>query len=96
MFEIAGQVTQVDEPGISRKVVLQDLDEYVGVYRGYERDSLRLKIQFETCETSFFMDALKDPDSLMEKLNRIPVGRRIGLLVIEEGLLKRVFLRVIE
>ena len=81
---------------LPKTIVLQHLDEYVGVYVGYERDSSRLVIRCEDCRIVFYMDGLQESESLAEALSKIPAERRIGVFVMREESQKRVVLRLID
>ena len=79
-----------------KTIVLQHLDEYVGVYMGYERDFSRFVIQCDDCRIVFSRDGLQESESLAEALSNIPVGRRIGVFLMREESQKRVVLRLID
>ena len=95
MFGIAGQMTLADETRTSCTIVLQDLDEYIGTYRGHCQDSLKFTVQFDNCLITFFIDEFENLGWLVEELNQIPVGRKIGILVIREGSQRRIILRLV-
>ena len=89
------QFVQVTETGIPSTIALQDLEEYVGIFVGYEQDSLGYTIHFDSCQIAFFKDELENSESLEERLNDIPTGRRVGVLVTRQGSRKRVRIRFV-
>ena len=87
------QATETREP---LRIILRDLEEYVGIYKGYEYDSSGFTIRFDSCRIEFFTDAPENPESLVARLRSMPVGSRIGVFVLGEGSRRRIFLRLVD
>ena len=79
----------------SRTIKLGHMDEYTGVYKGFERGQVRLGIIVDNCEIFFYPSEVQNLESLTEELSGIPAGSRIGVLTVEEKGRKRVVLRSI-
>ena len=81
---------------LPKTIVLQHLDEYVGVYKGYKQDFSRFVIRCDDCQIVFSTDGLQEPESLADTLSNIPVGRRIGIFMIREETRSRIVFRLID
>lgn len=75
-----------------QKIVLRPLEEIVGNYKGFEKGSWGLLVSFDTCQTIFSLEPEKE-ELLAQKLSEIPVGTKIGILMITDDRGKRVLIR---